>query len=118
MCQLQVKYRNAYIHHTIAFHSPQSCNVKNLKIIRIDDDAVHHSVSPGGLWNAVHEAVHLGARSFAMFLKPQRTWNCKPLTDEDAERFKHTLKVPGKYNFNTRLTDHKKSYVLVKHIGV
>lgn len=49
--------------------------------------------SPGGLYKAVEEAVELGAKSFAMFLKSQRQWNSKPLQDADADRFKEACKV-------------------------
>ena len=47
----------------------------------------------GGLWKAVREAHGIGARSFALFLASQRTWNRKPLSDEDADRFREAMQV-------------------------
>ena len=45
------------------------------------------------MYKAVEEAVELGAKSFAMFLKSQRQWNSKPLEDKVAERFRESCKV-------------------------
>ena len=50
----------------------------------------------GGLWKSVDEAVELGAKSFAIFLKGQRQWVSKPLKMEDAEKFKKACKVFAK----------------------
>lgn len=47
----------------------------------------HTSIS-GGLHNAVAEAASIGANAFALFLRSQRTWACKPLETEKAELFK------------------------------
>lgn len=53
------------------------------------------SSPPGGLENAVHRAVKLGARSFGLFLRPQRQWSCKPLTQEAADRFRQACRETG-----------------------
>jgi len=47
----------------------------------------------GGLWNAVLSTTEIGGSAMGLFLRSQRTWNCKPLEDNDAELFKKTLKV-------------------------
>ncbi|KAL5019024.1 hypothetical protein ScPMuIL_004746 [Solemya velum] len=54
----------------------------------------HVSIS-GGLKNAVLSAVDIGAKSFAMFLKSQRQWNSKPLSDTDAEKFRGLCEEHG-----------------------
>lgn len=51
----------------------------------------------GGLKNAVLSAVDIGAKSFAMFLKSQRQWNSKPLSDTDAEKFRGLCEVNIEY---------------------
>lgn len=48
----------------------------------------------GGLHNAVSVATQLGARAFSLFLTSSRTWNTKPLTDADADRFIAAYTVP------------------------
>ncbi|XP_064478232.1 probable endonuclease 4 [Ornithodoros turicata] len=55
----------------------------------------HVSVS-GGLEHAVTRAVELGAQSFGLFLRSQRQWACKPLTQETANRFRDAC---HEYNF-------------------
>jgi len=47
----------------------------------------------GGLWNAILSTIEIGGSAMGLFLRSQRTWNCKPLDDNDAELFKKTLKV-------------------------
>lgn len=54
-----------------------------------------HISTSGGLENAVHRAVKLGARSFGLFLRPQRQWSCKPLTQEAADRFRQACRETG-----------------------
>jgi len=41
--------------------------------------------------------LEIGGSALALFLRSQRTWNCKPLDDNDAELFKKTLKVMYSY---------------------
>uniref|UniRef100_L7MAL2 Putative major apurinic/apyrimidinic endonuclease/3'-repair diesterase apn1 n=1 Tax=Rhipicephalus pulchellus TaxID=72859 RepID=L7MAL2_RHIPC len=55
---------------------------KNSKFV-----GAHMSVS-GGLELAVSRAVSMGARSFGLFLRSQRQWAAKPLTQEAANRFR------------------------------
>ena len=47
----------------------------------------------GGLCNAVHGAVAIGAKAFGMFLRNQRQWLSKPLKEKDISDFKMALKV-------------------------
>lgn len=47
----------------------------------------------GGLENAVHEAFTIGARAFGLFLRNQRQWLAKPLTDETVVNFSKAMKV-------------------------
>ena len=59
---------------------------------------VHVSMS-GGLHNAVANALELGAHAFGLFLRNQRQWASKPLTDEDAEKFKNAY-IDAKFSPN------------------
>jgi len=47
-----------------------------------------HCSGAGGLHNAVTNAKAINAKSFALFLRPQRTWNSKPLDLGVAQKFK------------------------------
>lgn len=47
----------------------------------------HVSIS-GGVQNAPGNAAALGANAFAMFVKNQRQWNAKPITEEQVAAFK------------------------------
>lgn len=46
-----------------------------------------HVSSAGGVDKAVNNAVHIGANSFALFLKSQRKWDNPPLAEETASAF-------------------------------
>ncbi|QUC20324.1 uncharacterized protein UV8b_04565 [Ustilaginoidea virens] len=46
-----------------------------------------HVSAAGGVHNAVSNAAHVGANSFALFLKPQRRWASAALTPEAREQF-------------------------------
>ncbi|XP_046584697.1 probable endonuclease 4 isoform X2 [Haliotis rubra] len=54
-----------------------------------------HVSSQGGVRNAVYNAVDIGARSFAMFLKSQRQWKAKPLDENVVAKFKDACKEYG-----------------------
>lgn len=69
--------------------SPKKSPVKNLKFV-----GAHVSAS-GGLEHAVQRAVDIGARSFALFLRSQRQWASKPLTQETAQRFRKACREHG-----------------------
>jgi len=56
-----------------------------------------HVSTVGGVFNAPKNAEEIGAKAFGMFVKNQRRWEAKPLTDEDIEKFKKALKEYG-YN--------------------
>lgn len=62
--------------------SPQKSSEKNAKYV-----GAHMSVS-GGLELAVSRAVEMGALSFGLFLRSQRQWAAKPLTQEAANLFR------------------------------
>lgn len=47
-----------------------------------------HVSASGGVVNAVHNAVAIGANAFALFTKNQRQWKAKPLTTKDIDAFK------------------------------
>jgi len=51
----------------------------------------HLSIA-GGLENALIEARRLDMDCVQVFTKNQRQWNCKPLTDEQVDAWKHHLK--------------------------
>ncbi|MDP8232225.1 MAG: deoxyribonuclease IV [Candidatus Zophobacter franzmannii] len=47
-----------------------------------------HVSAAGGVFNAPINANKIGANAFALFVKNQRQWVAKPLTDEDIQQFK------------------------------
>ncbi|CAN8002374.1 unnamed protein product [Ixodes hexagonus] len=69
--------------------SPKKSPAKNQKFV-----GAHVSAS-GGLELAVQRAVDIGARSFALFLRSQRQWASKPLTQETAQRFRKACREHG-----------------------
>ncbi|XP_067671182.1 probable endonuclease 4 isoform X1 [Haliotis asinina] len=68
-----------------------------------------HVSSQGGVHNAVYNAVDIGARSFAMFLKSQRQWKAKPLDDNVVAKFKDACK---EYGFTPDLIIPHGSYLI------
>ncbi|MCX6052994.1 MAG: deoxyribonuclease IV [Campylobacterales bacterium] len=52
-----------------------------------------HTSASGGVFNAVTNAVAIGAKAFALFTKNQRQWNAKPLDSETIDKFKKALEV-------------------------
>ena len=51
----------------------------------------HVSIS-GGVWNAIANGEKIGANAIQIFSKNQTRWVAKPLTDEDAFKFKDAWK--------------------------
>ncbi|WP_170018776.1 deoxyribonuclease IV [Campylobacter sp. RM16190] len=51
-----------------------------------------HVSASGGVENAPLNAMQIGANAFALFVKNQRQWSAKPLTDENISKFKENLK--------------------------
>jgi len=54
-----------------------------------------HVSAGGGVFNAVENAVAIGAKAFALFTKNQRQWSAKELDGETIERFKKALQQSG-----------------------
>lgn len=54
-----------------------------------------HVGMSGGVYNAVTNALDIGANSFALFLRSPRRWESPPITTEDANRFKALCKEHG-----------------------
>ncbi|MGE4397610.1 MAG: deoxyribonuclease IV [Sulfurimonas sp.] len=54
-----------------------------------------HVSASGGVFNAVENAVAIGAKAFALFTKNQRQWSAKPLDGETIEKFKKALEQSG-----------------------
>ncbi|MFA6137356.1 MAG: deoxyribonuclease IV [Sulfurimonas sp.] len=54
-----------------------------------------HTSASGGVFNAVTNAVAIGAKAFALFTKNQRQWNAKPLESETIDKFKKALHESG-----------------------
>lgn len=54
-----------------------------------------HVSASGGVFNAVANAVAIGAKAFALFTKNQRQWNGKELDGETIEKFKKALQESG-----------------------
>jgi AP endonuclease 1 len=46
-----------------------------------------HVSSAGGVHNSIHNAMHIGANSLALFLKSQRKWTNPPIAPEAREQF-------------------------------
>ena len=46
-----------------------------------------HASSSGGVHNAIRDSVTAGARSLALFLRPQRTWSANPLKSDAIQQF-------------------------------
>ena len=53
-----------------------------------------HVSAAGGPAQAVLRAVEIGADAFALFIKNQRQWHAKPLTDETIEAFPTLMRDP------------------------
>lgn len=62
-----------------------------------------HTSASGGAFNAVINAKNIGADAFAFFVKNQRQWSAKPLSQEDIERF----------NIEIEKSEIKKEHILV-----
>lgn len=54
-----------------------------------------HVGMSGGVYNAVTNALNIGANSFALFLRSPRRWESPPISTEDANRFKSLCKEHG-----------------------
>jgi deoxyribonuclease-4 len=54
-----------------------------------------HVSASGGVFNAVENAVAIGAKAFALFTKNQRQWNAKELDSETIDKFKIALQKSG-----------------------
>lgn len=54
-----------------------------------------HVSASGGVFNAVQNALDIGAKAFALFTKNQRQWSAKPLEDMAVEKFKKLLSQSG-----------------------
>ncbi|KAF1963257.1 AP endonuclease [Byssothecium circinans] len=59
-----------------------------------------HVSTAGGVQNAIHNLVHIGANAFAFFLKNQRTWKTPALDPENA-----TLFIDGCKHHGINLSD-------------
>jgi len=57
-----------------------------------------HVSTSGGVENAPINAHEIGATSFAMFVKNQRQWSAKPLTDDNIRKFKENCE---RYEYTT-----------------
>lgn len=54
-----------------------------------------HVSAEGGVQNAPARASEIGARAFALFVKNQRQWTAKPITDEQAAAFREACAGHG-----------------------
>jgi AP endonuclease-1 len=54
-----------------------------------------HVSAAGKVGNAFKNAQDIGANAFALFVRPQRTWTAKPLSQEDIRDFKERLRASG-----------------------
>ncbi|NGX44375.1 MAG: Endonuclease 4 [Candidatus Anoxychlamydiales bacterium] len=51
-----------------------------------------HTSIAGGIFNAIYEANRIGANTFQIFTANQRQWKAKPISEEDAKKFKEAKK--------------------------
>ncbi|MFZ2681715.1 MAG: deoxyribonuclease IV [Patescibacteria group bacterium] len=54
-----------------------------------------HVSAAGGPWNAPIHGAALGCEVIQFFSRPPQSWSAKPITPDDAEKFKLTLKEQG-----------------------
>jgi len=54
-----------------------------------------HVSTSGGVENSIHNAKKIGAKAFALFVKNQRQWNAKPLSEESIRTFKAEAELAG-----------------------
>ncbi|WP_319370715.1 deoxyribonuclease IV [uncultured Ilyobacter sp.] len=54
-----------------------------------------HVSASGGVFNAPINAKSIGARAFGLFVKNQRRWDAKPLTEKDIIKFKEFMEENG-----------------------
>jgi len=54
-----------------------------------------HCSASGGVFNAVQNAVDIGAKAFALFTKNQKRWDAKPLDEKTIKKFKDALSKSG-----------------------
>jgi deoxyribonuclease-4 len=76
-------------------------NKKNKKDTRTREEKIKskylgaHVSASGGVFNAPINAKGVGARAFGLFVKNQRRWDAKPLTDKDIKKFKEAMEENG-----------------------
>jgi deoxyribonuclease-4 len=54
-----------------------------------------HTSASGGVYNAVYNAVEIGAKAFALFTKNQKRWDAKPLDVKTIDKFRQALDESG-----------------------
>jgi len=54
-----------------------------------------HCSASGGVFNAVRNAVDIGAKAFALFTKNQKRWDAKALDEKTIKKFKDALSESG-----------------------
>uniref|UniRef100_A0AC34GXH8 Xylose isomerase-like TIM barrel domain-containing protein n=1 Tax=Panagrolaimus sp. ES5 TaxID=591445 RepID=A0AC34GXH8_9BILA len=68
-----------------------------------------HVSASGGVENAVYNAMAIGCRSFALFLKNQRRWDSKPIEEASIESWHAAIKETG---FDLKMIVPHGSYLL------
>jgi AP endonuclease-1 len=63
--------------------------------VKSESSRINAPNSASGVQNAIANAVHIGANSFALFLKSQRKWDNPPLTSEVKDLFISACKHHG-----------------------
>ncbi|RYP66050.1 hypothetical protein DL769_006152 [Monosporascus sp. CRB-8-3] len=64
-----------------------------------------HVSSAGGVHNSINNAVHIGANSFALFLKSQRKWANPPIPPEARDQF-HALSHSHSFEVHKHCVPH------------
>jgi AP endonuclease-1 len=64
-----------------------------------------HVSAAKGVFNAVHNSMHIGGNSFALFLKSQRKWENPPLQDDHRDQFRQMC-LEHKYDGAKHILPH------------
>ncbi|KAH1554766.1 hypothetical protein KXX57_004901 [Aspergillus fumigatus] len=64
-----------------------------------------HVSAAKGVFNAVHNSMHIGGNAFALFLKSQRKWENPPLQDDHRDQFRQ-LCLEHKYDGAKHILPH------------
>jgi len=68
-------------------------NLQNMVAARKDKWVGAHVSAAGGAFNAPYNARAIGAEAFGLFVKNQKQWFAKPLSEQDVAKFKEAMDI-------------------------